>query len=115
MPEGSYTVHPRVFTSFTFVVHLWNALFPACGEREILHVACKQIEIYFTKVGFVDSKCTNLSAPDQIHTHTPLVVIQKNRINNRSRKHYQSYFGISVNLSNVADRPSMRHFGLTST
>ena len=57
---------PQGHTPFT-VIHfwgaLWGALFSACWKREMLHVACEEVEIYFAKIGFMDSKCSNLNTP----------------------------------------------------
>ena len=44
-------------------VPLWDALFSACMKREILLVACKKVEIYFSKIGFVYCMWSNLNAP----------------------------------------------------
>ena len=32
-------------------------------EKGMLHVGYKKVEIYFSKIGFVDSKWSNLNAP----------------------------------------------------
>ena len=49
------------------VTHFWcvlcGALFSGCRKREMLHVAAKKVNIYLAKIGFVDSRWSNLNAP----------------------------------------------------
>ena len=42
---------------------LWGALSSACRKREMLHVVVNKVEIYSSKIGFVDSKWSNLNTP----------------------------------------------------
>ena len=43
-------------------------------EKGLLHVACEKVEIYSSKIGFVDSKWSNLNTPGSYTPWCPLYV-----------------------------------------